>query len=122
MRAKETILFYFHHTAKRSSNPLQFCFLLVIACQFKEGNLEEFLAHENKSHLQHFLKEVTCVLLKGNPKLSSILEQPAGHRVNERPLVEGKLLDDPAMVNMWAATKGGTALLIHTHAMCSCAF
>ena len=36
------------------------------------------------------------------------MEQPAGQRVNERPVMEEELLSYPAIINMLAPTKSGT--------------
>ena len=70
---------------------------------------QNVFAHENQATPSALSGRGHLRSSEGKSKLLfCILEQPAGHRVNERPVVEGELLDGLVRVNMLATTTGGT--------------
>ena len=85
---------------KAAKNNVALFSRLFIACQSREGDLEQFFSHENQAVPPSLSETGDLRPVKAKSGIIPCILEARHQEVNESPLVDCKILDGPAIVNM----------------------
>ena len=79
---------------------------LFIACQTRDGDLETFFEHENQTFPPSLSENGTIRLVNQKCDILVFIQEDILHSVIESPVVDAKVFDGGAIINMLSPREG----------------